>query len=194
MSHPAPLPQPQDVWSRFSSDPRSNPELRASDADRNVVLDVLNAAFQDGRLDVAEHAERVEQALAVKRLADLPALVSDLVADPSPAPATVRAASTGRSIQGITIAAWFGLAVLVNLIWAATWLAGGDAPTYYWPIWPMIGTLVPTLVLWLVGTGLSARDAQRELERDARREQRHDRRDARRDERHDRRDARRLGP
>jgi len=32
---------------------------------------------------------------------------------------------------------WLGVSVLVNVIWFASWAAGGSSPTYYWPIWVM---------------------------------------------------------
>lgn len=32
---------------------------------------------------------------------------------------------------------WLGVSVLVNVIWFASWVAGGSSPTYYWPIWVM---------------------------------------------------------
>lgn len=32
---------------------------------------------------------------------------------------------------------WLGVSAIVNVVWVASWAAGGDAPTYYWPIWVM---------------------------------------------------------
>jgi uncharacterized protein YjbI with pentapeptide repeats len=32
---------------------------------------------------------------------------------------------------------WLAVSAVVNVIWVATWAAGGNAPTYYWPIWVM---------------------------------------------------------
>src|SRR5690348_12775285 len=48
----------------MSTDPAKSPALRASDADRDRVIDTLRAAVADGRLDPAEYDERVETALA----------------------------------------------------------------------------------------------------------------------------------
>jgi DUF1707 SHOCT-like domain/Cell wall-active antibiotics response LiaF, C-terminal len=59
--------------------PRQGPQdLRASDADRELVLTLLGEAAADGRLSMAEHAERSEWALAAKTLGDLAALTNDL--------------------------------------------------------------------------------------------------------------------
>ena len=49
----------------------------------------------------------------------------------------------------------------------ANWLFSGDAPYYYWPIWPMIGTAVPAIIAWLSGHAVAQRPA--DPERDQRR-------------------------
>ncbi len=53
-------------------------DLRASDADRELVITLLSEAAGDGRLTLAEHAERSEQALAARTLGELVRLTSDL--------------------------------------------------------------------------------------------------------------------
>jgi Domain of unknown function (DUF1707)/Cell wall-active antibiotics response 4TMS YvqF len=59
--------------------PRPGPhDLRASDADRDLVISLLGEAAGDGRLTLAEHAERSEQALAARTLGELAKLTSDL--------------------------------------------------------------------------------------------------------------------
>jgi Domain of unknown function (DUF1707) len=55
-----------------------NPEMRASDADRDRVLDVLSAAAGEGRLTAEEFDQRVEAALSSRTLGDLAALTADL--------------------------------------------------------------------------------------------------------------------
>ena len=162
MSQPVPIP-PRDVWSRFSVDPRKAPTLRASDADRDVAVEALNAAFQDGRLDAAEHADRLERALAAKQLADLAPLVADVVVSTAPSGPTPRR----QRIRSAALRSWIGMAVLFNVIWAATWVLSANAPYYYWPIWPMIGTAVPALVLWVSGGSMANRS--RPDDRDRRR-------------------------
>ena len=53
-------------------------DLRASDADRELVITLLSEAAGDGRLTLSEHAERSERALAARTLGELARLTSDL--------------------------------------------------------------------------------------------------------------------
>ncbi|MFG2572568.1 DUF1707 domain-containing protein [Streptomyces sp. NPDC048481] len=55
-------------------------ELRASDADRDRIADMLRDALAEGRLTADEHAERVEGVLAAKTVGELEAFVRDLPA------------------------------------------------------------------------------------------------------------------
>ena len=55
-----------------------SPEVRASDADRDRVLDLLRAAVGDGRLTADEFGERMEAALAARTLGGLAVLTADL--------------------------------------------------------------------------------------------------------------------
>jgi Domain of unknown function (DUF1707) len=59
------------------------PEMRASDADRDRVLDMLREAAGDGRLTSDEFDERMEAALSSRTLGELAALTADL--GPGPA-------------------------------------------------------------------------------------------------------------
>ena len=52
--------------------------LRASDADRDAVVEVLREHFFAGRLDVEEFTERVEQAYAARTAGELEAVESEL--------------------------------------------------------------------------------------------------------------------
>jgi DUF1707 SHOCT-like domain len=64
------------------ADPPSSPVLRASDADRDRVIELLRAAVADGRLDQAEFDERVDAALAARTIDALAPLTADLIAAP----------------------------------------------------------------------------------------------------------------
>ncbi|MFD8422139.1 DUF1707 domain-containing protein [Streptomyces sp. NPDC059466] len=55
-------------------------ELRASDADRDRIADILREALAEGRLTADEHAERVEGVLATKTVGELDRFVRDLPA------------------------------------------------------------------------------------------------------------------
>jgi hypothetical protein len=64
------------------ADPPSSPVLRASDADRDRVIELLRTAVTDGRLDAAEFDERMGAALAARTVDALVPLTADLVAAP----------------------------------------------------------------------------------------------------------------
>ena len=64
------------------ADPPSSPALRASDADRDRVIERLRAAVADGRLDPAEFDERLNAALAARTFDALAPLTADLAAMP----------------------------------------------------------------------------------------------------------------
>lgn len=52
--------------------------LRASDADREHVAELLNTAFAEGRLNTEEHSERLESVYAARTMGELRPLVRDL--------------------------------------------------------------------------------------------------------------------
>jgi hypothetical protein len=69
----------------------ANSRLRASDADRERAVAVLNAALAEGRLSVAEHSERLDAVYEAKTHAEIAPLIDDLpgrTADQSVAPRT----------------------------------------------------------------------------------------------------------
>jgi len=69
----------------MSSESAKSPALRASDADRDRVIDMLRAAVADGRLDPAEYDERVETALSARTFEALAPLTADLGSGPGTA-------------------------------------------------------------------------------------------------------------
>ena len=79
------------------------PEVRASDADRDRVLDVLRVALGDGRLTTDEFGERMGAALSARTLRELTVLTADLVTGTAPAAAraeeVVRIDQKGGSVQ-----------------------------------------------------------------------------------------------
>ncbi|MFC5215083.1 DUF1707 SHOCT-like domain-containing protein [Streptomyces coerulescens] len=60
--------------------PAAATELRASDADRDRIADILREALAEGRLTADEHAERVEGVLAAKTVGELEVFIRDLPA------------------------------------------------------------------------------------------------------------------
>lgn len=88
--------------------------MRARDADRNEVVEVLEAAFVDGQLSADEREQRVAEALNAVDLEDLRVLVKDLQNAPERfkvgVVASVRAAASGVPPRR---ALGFGAAALV---------------------------------------------------------------------------------
>ncbi|HEX4280695.1 MAG TPA: DUF1707 domain-containing protein [Solirubrobacteraceae bacterium] len=60
-----------------------NPNLRASDADREATADRLRQHHTDGRLDQDEFQERLERCFAAKTVGELAELSRDLPDDPA---------------------------------------------------------------------------------------------------------------
>ncbi|MBT2456585.1 DUF1707 domain-containing protein [Streptomyces sp. ISL-86] len=81
--------------------PAAPAELRASDADRDRIAQILADALAEGRLTSEEHSERLDSLYAVKTVGELEVLVRDLPApagaQPAPAYAAAGAAVTGPS-------------------------------------------------------------------------------------------------
>jgi uncharacterized protein DUF1707 len=81
-------PEPSDVG------PIAGGNLRASDADREKVANVLNAAYAEGRLSREEHDQRLSELMAARTFDDLVPITRDLVvarpgaAAQQPAPST----------------------------------------------------------------------------------------------------------
>ncbi|WP_406862894.1 DUF1707 domain-containing protein [Streptomyces sp. HUAS MG47] len=69
--------------------------LRASDADRDRIADILRDALAEGRLDAEEHGERIDAVYRAKTMGELEPLVRDL-----PAPGAARPAPEERYAYG----------------------------------------------------------------------------------------------
>ena len=59
-------------------------QMRASESDRQLVMDQLRQAVEDGRLDVAEYQLRVDAAMSAKVYSELDVLLADLKKLPPP--------------------------------------------------------------------------------------------------------------
>jgi hypothetical protein len=75
-----PVPEPSNVG------PVAGGNLRASDADRDQVANLLSTAYAEGRLTRKEHEERIEQLMAAKTFDDLIPITRDLVVIGTPNP------------------------------------------------------------------------------------------------------------
>jgi DUF1707 SHOCT-like domain len=124
-------------------------KMRASDRDRQQVVEQLRGALEDGRLTMEEYVDRMEAAYQAVTYGDLAPLCADLPAS-SPmiaGPQTAAAATappTGSSRAGylaglpvvlkVLWTIWL-VAVLVNVVvWTLVRDPGGHLG-YPWPVW-----------------------------------------------------------
>jgi hypothetical protein len=84
---------------------QDNPDVLASDAERDAVVSKLNVAVGEGRLTMNEFSERLDQATTARTRGDLAPLLRDLPESQVPldatAPATTRHAGTHWHISPI---------------------------------------------------------------------------------------------
>jgi Domain of unknown function (DUF1707) len=120
-------------------------DIRASDGERQQVVDRLRAGLEDGRLTIEEYTDRMGRAYQAVTYGDLAPLCADLPAAHPQAPGPMvasRPAMTGRrdilaampAPLRVLWAIWMSV-VLVNLvIWALVCLTTGSL-IYPWPLW-----------------------------------------------------------
>jgi hypothetical protein len=139
-------------------------EMRAADADRQAVADALKAALDEGRLDLHEYDERLQQAYAAKTYGDLDGLLTDLPAA-VPVPAQRPAAAAAPVRDDVTrrwlLHLWSSYVPTVSItvaIWLVSSIASGD-PLYFWPVW--VAGPWGLVLLWQTVAGLSQGEPQR---------------------------------
>ncbi|MFI5535074.1 DUF1707 domain-containing protein [Nocardia sp. NPDC051900] len=119
----------------------SQEHMRASDADREKIIDRLRLAMNEGRLSLAEFDDRLQQVYAAKTYGELTPLLSDLPAQREAQP--VRAKGIPQWIT-IMWTPW----VFVNALCVAIYLATGAG--YFWPFWVAVpwglALLIPTTI------------------------------------------------
>ena len=117
--------------------------VRASDADRERVAEILRTAAGQGLLTLAEVDERLAQVYGATYVADLAPLTADLPdGGRRLAPVDPRVRSRARAVARAHLAGYAGLVLLMVAIWVAT-----GADYYFWPVWPAIGML-PAAARW----------------------------------------------
>ncbi len=136
------------------------PHLRAADADRAAVADVLGQHMSAGRLSVDEYDERLAQAYAAKTYGELERLTADLPATrpdprPAPQPPAVAPSSGGHDAwvhDPHSWRSWVTTSLIVLTIWAATSLATWEF-LYFWPVWVIGPWGAVLLIQTLTGRG-----------------------------------------
>jgi hypothetical protein len=89
------------------------PQLRASDADREVAVERLRAAAMDGRIDADELESRLADAYAARWCSELTALTTDITPPPDPLTfirpgAQVNGLAVVSLISGFLWVVWLG--------------------------------------------------------------------------------------
>jgi uncharacterized protein DUF1707 len=122
--------------------------MRAGDADRNQVVDLLREALDDGRLTLPEYDERVATAYRSITYADLNVLLTDLprtrpdgvLAIPAPKVAARIKPSADSAVRRrmplalmILWTIWGSLVALDIVVWLIVCVTAGFV--YPWPLW-----------------------------------------------------------
>jgi Domain of unknown function (DUF1707) len=126
-------------------------KMRASDADRQDVVERLRAALDEGRLKMEEYVERMGVASEAVTYGDLAPLYADLpesgsvarremaatpASPPAPSPAPVRRGGYAGLPTALKVL-WtiWGAAVLVNIVVWGLASATTAHVIYPWPVW-----------------------------------------------------------
>jgi hypothetical protein len=131
--------------------------MRASDGDRQAVVERLRAALDEGRLKMEEYVERVGQAYQAVTYGDLAALHADLPADmavsarptppaavpepappaaaPQPAPPSRTGAAAGLPTPlKVLWTIWLSIVAINVVVWVLVMGTTGHF-IYPWPVW-----------------------------------------------------------
>jgi len=115
--------------------------VRAGDAERDESAARLAAALEEGRLELVEYEQRLEQAMRAKTIGELEQLVADL---PKPQ-AQVRKEQELEKARRKQAArrerlehwrTWLAFALLFNVIWLFSVITSGELVAY-WPAIPL---------------------------------------------------------
>jgi hypothetical protein len=130
--------------------------LRASHADRERVIEVLQDAFVQGRLNEGELDTRVGQAFASRTYAELAALTADIPAALPRQPARAQNRAPGnRTARDVAIGLVIGLIVAVAIVFGGL-LKYGAFGVLAIPI-------VAVVALVLIGNAAEKRHSRRQL-------------------------------
>jgi hypothetical protein len=136
--------------------------LRISNADRDKAIEQLQAALDEGRIDLAEFDERAGAAYEAKTNAELDLIFEDLpggrpkegevVAAEHAAEAEPESRERGGLINEVpALKALVVVGGICTLIWLATSVSSGEF-SGFWPVWPILGLSIATF-LQLVNRG-----------------------------------------
>jgi hypothetical protein len=140
-------------------------EMRAADTDRQVVADKLKVALDEGRLNLHEYDERLQQAYAAKTYGDLDGLLTDLptakLSPSMPAPVSVSSRHATAAWLGHVWSSWASAVSITTAIWLVSTVASRDLQ-YFWPIW--VAGPWGAVLLWYTIGGLASGQPRRMAE------------------------------
>ncbi len=130
-------------------DPEAGGELRASDADRERVAEILRQHCTAGRLDLDEYSERLSRALRARTLPELLSVTSDLPHPDAVVPTTPphRRRPGGRALERRAswgpvptgTAAWAGFAIAIAALVVSVY---GPLAWAIWVFWLFVAVFV----------------------------------------------------
>ncbi|MFE3190248.1 DUF1707 domain-containing protein [Nocardia sp. NPDC059240] len=137
-----------------------NENMRASDADREQIVNKLRLAMDEGRLTLHEFDSRLQQVYSARTYGELTPVLSDLPAQ--------RVAGKAAKGEPGNVPVWVKIMwtpwVFVNLLVLVVWVATGMG--YFWPIWVEapwgLALLIPTTIGIVVQRDSNRRRAARE--------------------------------
>jgi hypothetical protein len=135
--------------------------LRASDADRERLVEALREHYAQGRLTDEELAQRSERAYTARTLGDLDALGADLPPLPAAPPAQAPSPRL-RQARAVLVSQAAGSLVLVLML-VVIWALSGRG--YFWPAWAIFGIAV-ALAWRAVGVSRPHAETERSRRRD----------------------------
>ena len=151
--------------------PSPDPGLRASDADRERLVDELEQHAIAGRLTTDEFEQRTQQAYEARTMGELDALHRDLPAAPAGQALSFRRRRWDLSKRAMQeTGGTLGLFAVCTAIWAASGASGS-----FWPVWILVIVAISLArngwALYGPGADLDAVEADLDARRRRHREQ-----------------------
>src|SRR5215469_751250 len=118
-----------------------DPNIRASDADRDRAAALLREHHAAGRLTAEEFSERLDRAFVAKTVGEIDALLKDLpgidlyrlpdaALTRQPRQMAVRSSGRGSEAWRAAWGVWLTVSAVCFVVWGLT-----SAPGYIWPLW-----------------------------------------------------------
>jgi hypothetical protein len=150
-----------------------DPNLRASDSDRDRIASLLREHHAQGRLTVTEFSERLDRAFAATTVGELDRLLADLPGIDLyrlPDAALTRYPRSRPARRGRRSAGWraaWGVWLTVSTVCFVVWLLTGAG--YAWPLWVAAPSAAILAGTW--ATVAAVRGGRQELDGGQRRRQ-----------------------